>query len=136
MAKISGHGAEVIVCDAESDSLLGTAANTNFEIEVSVRIDEATDSEDNAEAGEPIINKVDSWTIEQIDKDDTSPELVGLELSTKVNVYFRRGGNSNNFDWIQNTIVKSIRITNPQTGLRRLVITGEYGEYTPNTPIS
>ena len=133
MARISGHGSDIIVTDA-NDELLGTQHSTDFEIDVEAMLDECTDSESVSADAEPIITKVNSCVINCVDKDDSYPELIGLTVGARVSLYFRRGTGSD-YDWVQNTIVRSIRKSNPQTGLRRLTVTTEYGTYIPNTPL-
>ena len=134
MARISGLGGYIEVYDADTELLIGAIHNTDYEIDIEGRIDEATDSGSvGFEEGEPIIAKVNSVTFTCIDKDDSYPELLGLEPNARITLLCKRG-ESSDFDSVLSTIVRNLRKSNPQTALRRITVTCEYGSYIAGAP--
>lgn len=130
MAKISGHGGTVI----RDDTADVTIHNSQYEVDVEAVIDDVTTSGSAGFAeGLPIIRKVNSVTIEAPDDDAPGGNsnlvtALGMTEGSVVTLFFKRGAAANH-DKVENTVVRSVRVTNPQQGARRVVITTEYGTF-------
>ena len=128
----TGLGGYIEVYDTDTNAYLGRQDNEEYEIDIDAVIDEATDSASTGWAdGEPVLGKVNSITINCIDKSDAYPELVGLTAGARINLILKHGSAVTS-DEVTGTIVRNVRKRNPQQGLRRIVITCEYGEYSGN----
>lgn len=128
MAKISGHGGFVAV-DATPDVYVH---NASYEVDIESQIDDVTTSGSGGAAeGLPIIYKVNSCVIELVDDDAHASDIanaLGLTEGSVVSLFFKRGSVAA-YNKVTNTIVRSVRYSNPQTGARRVTITTEYGTF-------
>lgn len=126
MAKISGHGGFLV------KSVSGTTGNrfenSSYDIDYDSVIDDVTTSGSNGwMEGLPIVLKVNSIMIEVPDDDAATFALaLGILPGAVFTMWFKRGASAV-FDRVDNTICKTVRISNPQTGARRVSIACEYG---------
>lgn len=128
MAKISGHGGFLV---KQVGATTGTRfENSSYDIDYeSVNDDVTTSGSEGWMEGLPIVLKVNSVMIEVPDDDAATFALaLGILPGAVFSMWFKRGASAA-FDQVQNTICKTVRISNPQTGARRVSIMCEYGKF-------
>lgn len=131
MSKINGHGG-FLVANPLNSGVFFRVDNSEYELDYESMNDDVTDSGSNFVAeGLPCIVKLNSLTFTVAEDDQFYLTALGLEAGQRVNMFMRRGATAQ-FDSIENTIVKSVRNTNPQDKARRISITFEYGRLTRN----
>lgn len=155
MPKISGYGGYLVIVGS-GNTRGPDIHNSSWTLTVERTIDDVTDSRSHAiirnvalpvARGLPIIRKVQSLEIEIPEDSDAFPYALGLTEGATLSLWLKRGayngagGNDGIRAWhrIDNTIVRSIRVTNDQQRARRVQITCEYGVVTwnaapPNPP--
>ena len=130
MAKISGHGG-FLVNSIESGNF--RVDNAEYEYDYDSVNDDVTDSGSGGVAeGIPIIKRLNSFTMSVAEDDAASPLLLGMTEGEVLPALYLKKGASSGWDVIQNTIVKNVRVMNPQDKARRVALTCEYGRITRN----
>ena len=129
MAKVSGHGGFWV----RDDTVDVTIHNAEYELDVEETIDDTTDSNSGgAHEGLPIIYKVQSLSMSVAEDDTAYPEALGLTIGARVTLWLKKGAAAT-YDKVTNTIVRSVRKSNPQQAARRVSIMCEFGTYTENS---
>jgi len=123
MAKVSGHGGFWV----RQGTPNAIVHNSQWTLATEAVIDDVTDSSSGGVAvGLPIIVKVASLEMEVPEDDVAYPQALGLTEGAVLNIWLKRGA-LNQWDKVDGTIVRSVRVTNDQQRARRVQITCEYG---------
>jgi hypothetical protein len=79
--------------------------------------------------GLPRFRRVESATFMVAEDDESYPQALGFTEGKELSVYLKRGALFE-FDLLEDTLVKSVRVTNPQDKARRVEVTCVHGRYT------
>ncbi len=129
MSKINGHGGFWVI---DNGGTLVRIDNAEYECDYESENDDVTDSGSaGVREGLACVKKMNSLMMTVAEDDGFYLTALGLEEGQSANIYLRRGA-ATQWDYVTNTIVKSVRNTNPQDKARRIAITCEYGKLTRN----
>jgi len=130
MAKVSGHGGYWV----RQGTPNVIVHNSQWTLVTEAVIDDVTDSSSEGVAeGMPIIVKVQSLEMEVPEDDVAYPQALGLTEGAVLNFWLKRGALSQ-WDKVDGTIVRSVRVTNDQQRARRVQVVCEYGRLTRGVP--
>ena len=84
--------------------------------------------------GLPRFRKLEMATFKVAEDDVSYPQVLGFTEGSELSVYLKRG-ELFQFDYIERTLVRSVRVMNPQDRARRVEIVCIHGVYRRNWPL-
>lgn len=142
--KVNGHGGYWLLYTPPpptpngyvGDPKLGTyliAHNSEYEVvtEVDIRQTRTVGCGGWTE-GLPRFRRVEHATLKVAEDEDLYPQVIGLTEGAEVPAIYLKRGNLFKFDLLSQTIVKNVRVLNPQDKARRVEITLQHGRYRRN----